>query len=101
MEGGGGQLCRTGQEQERNHVGCGMERGGRTVYNKVGLSNLTIAFLRGSLSTSLHCSCLLLLVIQERFSYSGTTAVRERSGCCLIWNYTWIMITDDSKQRLK
>ena len=38
--GGGEQPCRTGQEQERNHVGCGMERGGRTVYNKVGLSNL-------------------------------------------------------------
>ena len=38
--GEGGQPCRTGQEQERNHVGCGMGRGGRTVYNKVGLSNL-------------------------------------------------------------
>ena len=37
---GGGQPCRTGQEQERNRVGCGMERGGRTVYNKVDLSNL-------------------------------------------------------------
>ena len=53
---------------------------------------LSCKFLRGY---------LLLLIIQELFSYSGTIAVHERFGGCWIWHYTCVMSTVDSKQRLK